>query len=269
MQSSKSQIRHGQARNGRFIPLRQNSPGFTLIELLVVIAIIAILAALLLPALANARRKAHQAACASNLRQNGIAIRMFADDNEDSLPPGQDGLMGNYGLQGGINTSYSTTGTHPEYHLAYHLARYLGLPQPGTQTVVAKTLVCPGFQVTQHPADVSTNICYNSAQGGPQAGNGQLPKSGWWTFGYENQGLPHKMTEVPIQAQLPPSAVWLMCDVDQVVIPIISGNTWAPQLPVNPSHGKLREFLYLDNHVGTKHVGPQSWYYNPNMGLEY
>ena len=86
---------------------------FTLIELLVVVAIIAILAAMLLPALSRAREQSRRAVCGNNLRQMGLTLSLYADNYDDRIPLGYvwTEKMGTYGLYwSGGNTKFSVLG---------------------------------------------------------------------------------------------------------------------------------------------------------------
>jgi prepilin-type N-terminal cleavage/methylation domain-containing protein/prepilin-type processing-associated H-X9-DG protein len=97
---SKQAVNSAAPANHRAQPQNSSVHGFTLIELLVVIAIIAILAAMLLPALTRAKARAQGAACMNNTRQIMLAWHIYADDNNDVLPPND------YPEGGGPSTSY-------------------------------------------------------------------------------------------------------------------------------------------------------------------
>src|ERR1051325_4391810 len=99
MRLSRATKESGRATRMTGNPLPPCSPdprrsGFTLIELLVVVAIISILAAMLLPALNKAKENGRRAVCMSNLKQLGVAIRLYADDNGDRTPPFRESNLG-------------------------------------------------------------------------------------------------------------------------------------------------------------------------------
>ena len=233
---------------------RTGQPAFTLIELLVVIAIIAILASLLLPSLADAKRKAQHAKCRSNMRQTFMALTMWVNDNNDWLPPGQGSA---FGLWDGQYAVYRTT-TY-DRALPYYLSTYLGYPAPDSITRTAKVFICPGVERYGKDAAsaarqmyVRTMASQNNITNAPDIG---------FPFGYPDPYVPpHKITEIPYYQPL--VNVWVLMDADQVAV-TNPNNTWRAQLPEKPVHGSVRNGVYFDGHIATTKVNPKGGFRAP------
>jgi len=223
---------------------------FTLIELLVVVAVIGVLTATILPALSKAKQRGIQAHCMSNLKQIGIALQLYVNDTEDTLPgPVWSGAMASYDKSS-------------KYELIWYLADYLDSQDPKTvpigRPVIADVFVCPGYQ--RYAPDVSSMRGRKCWVLNDNVNRDTTPANRVPPFGYPDWDDPPRPLIPPLKmSELEDygaaSDTWAMTDVDWLNMADPKNNKdWAMLTPTKPVHGQVRNRLYFDWHVAVEHI---------------
>ena len=228
--------------------MRPRRQGFTLIELLVVIAIIAILAAMLLPALSKAKSRAKQTSCINNLRQLGIAMATYNADF-GQYPGDYSAVRGCYvwptrllSMMGKNRKSFYCPATPPTYAWDTNSNRTLG----GTREdgVVDAYTVTPATRFSLGYNDWGLDLTHN-----PQLGLGGDVDGGFYK-GPVKESMVAKPSEMIALGDVKGAENAALINFGANLDPADSSSAGHTQWPSNRHNGKI-DFLFADSHVTT------------------
>ncbi len=236
--------------------------GFTLIELLVVIGIIGVLAGLLLPVLSAAKKRAAQAACINNMKQLGLGMRMYTDDNHDTFP----GMASEHvGFQANDWIYWRTNSAYPQVQ----------------QSPIVLTLANTTPKLFRCPLDTDDSARIAEGEADPANGpyfysysltsynldnsNGSDVNPGMSSYFAGGESLPFKLTAI----HSPAGKIMLAEEVASDSASdnptgggVINDGRWMPQDPdvLTARHGGKADVTFADFHVE-----PETWEFGEDL----